>query len=191
MAGAVLRGLAGILSRHWGKAAIVSGGAYMYRDEIAAKASEVSENPEETIETIKDATLNAGETVKSTANKVGETLDGAKDKIEGAFNFAQDPTNAVIDKIKSEAEEGFDLATAGKWLAVIVGGGWLVSKIFGGKDEAKEGNSSSGFPWGTALLIAGAVTAYLNRDNIMDMAKGVTNSNNEINHMDPSAFDMG
>ncbi len=191
MAGAVLKSLAGLLAKNWGKVAIAGGSAYAFRDEIKEGFSEISENPEETVEATKEVVANAGETAKKVASTLGETIDGARSNIEGAFNFAQDPASAVIDKIKSETEDNFDFTKAGAWLAGIVGGGLLLNKVFGGNDDDDKNKSKSGFPWGITLLVVAGALAYLNRDSIMDMGKNITNNNNGINHMDPSSFDIG
>ncbi len=183
MAGAVLKGLAGLLSRNWGKAAIAGGTAYAFRDEIKEGFSEISENPEKAVKTVKNA-----------AGKAGETFDGAKDKVEEAFNFAKDPANAALDKIKKEAEENSDLVTAGKWIAGVFGGGLLLKKMFGDGDKGDdktEASSKGGFPWGLTLLVVAGAAAYLNRDNIMDMAKNINNSDNNMDYMNPDSFEMG
>jgi len=182
MAGAVLKGLAGLLSRNWGKAAIVGGTGYAFKDEIKEGFSEISENPEKAVETVKNA-----------AGKAGETFDGAKDKVEEAFNYAKDPANAALDKIKKEAEENPDLATAGKWIAGVFGGGLLLKKMFGGGDKGDDNTESSskgGFPWGMTLLVVAGAVAYLNRDNIMDMVNG-NNKDNNMDYMSPDSFEMG
>ncbi len=180
MAGAVLKGLAGLLSRNWGKAAIAGGTAYVFKDEIKEGFSEISENPEKAVET-----------VKSAAGKAGKTFDGAKDKVEEAFNFAKDPANAALDKIKKEAEENSDLVTAGKWIAGVFGGGLLLKKMFGGGDKGDDTNSKSSFPWGLTLLVVAGAAAYLNRDNIMDMVNGNNKDDNNMDYMNPDSFEMG
>lgn len=192
MKGSLLKGLIGLLGRHWGKATIAGAGAYMYRDKIGEAVQGAVADPGGTLDDVRGA-----------FDSVGDTLDSGREKIDGAAEFVQDPLKSTLGNTFAGAGgsdndgEGFDWWNLAKWGGGIGVGGWLLSKLFGGGNK-NENDSGGGMGFGTILMIGIAALAFFNRDKIMDLVSGndsknenTASGNQEIDFMDPDALEIG